>query len=155
MEKIKIEDLKRDLYIGDLGEEIANYNDGYICDVITEIADNNIDIYFNDLFDWAKGNISYIEEALDEFGTPQYNGKVDFMKIIQQGQYCMFKQDLYNCLEDIIKFFVFDYIEKQLEIIEITEEQLEELESEIDFEDNNEQLENIIDKINEILNVEN
>lgn len=155
MEKIKIEDLKKDLYIGDLGDRFVDYDSGYVCDVISEIADNNIDIYYNDLFEWLKDNYGYIEEALAEFGTPtNYNGHVDFIKIIQQGQYLAYEQELYENLKDILKFFVFDYIEKQLEIIEITEEQLEEIEIEIDFEDNNEQLENIIDKINEILNVE-
>lgn len=155
MKKIKIEDLKKDLYIGDLGDRLVDYDSGYVCDVISEIADNNVDIYNYDLLEWAKNNYSYIEEAIDQFGFPQENGRADFFRAIMQGQYLAYEQELYENLKDILKFFVFDYIEKQLEIIEITEEQLEEIEIEIDFEDNNEQLENIIDKINEILNVEN
>ena len=58
---MKIEELKKDLYLGDYGEEIANYSSGYICDILTEIADNNVDIYYYDLFEWAKNNFSIIE----------------------------------------------------------------------------------------------
>ena len=148
--KIEIEELKKELYLGDYGDCIVDYDIGYICDILTEIADNHVDIYYSDLFEWAKGNTTYIEEALDELGTPQYNGHTDFIGIIQQGQYYAYEQELYENLEDIIKFFVFDYIEKQLDIKEITNEQIEEIELEIDFSDNNEQLENIIDKVKEI-----
>lgn len=51
---MKIEELKKDLYLGDYGEEITNYSSGYVCDILTEIADNNVDIYYYDLFEWAK-----------------------------------------------------------------------------------------------------
>lgn len=151
MEKLKIEDLKKDLYFGDLGDYFRDYNNGYIGDIIAEIADNNIDIYNSDLMDWAKGNTSYIEEALEEFGTPTNNrGQADFMRIIQQGQYLCNEQDLYNNLEDSLKFFMYDYIEKELKIKELTEEQNDNL-LDWDFSDNNEQLENLIEHIENIL----
>ena len=151
MEKLKIEDLKKELYCGDYGEYFRDYNNGYICDIITEIADNNIDIYNSDLMDWAKGNTSYIEEALEEFGTPTNNrGQADFMRIIQQGQYLCNEQDLYNNLEDSLKFFMYDYIEKELKIKELTEEQNDNL-LDWDFSDNNEHLENLIEHIENIL----
>ena len=35
--------IKKDLYFGDLGDYFRDYNNGYIGDIITEIADNNID----------------------------------------------------------------------------------------------------------------
>lgn len=150
MEKLKIEELKKDLYFGYLGKYFTDYNNGYICDIITEIADNRIDIYNSDLMDWAKGNISYIEEALEEFGTPTNSkGQPDFMRIIQQGQYFCNEQDLYNNLEDSLKFFMYDYIEKELKIKELTEEQNDNL-LDWDFSDNNEQLENLIEHINNI-----
>lgn len=151
MDKLKIEDLKKGLYFGDLGDYFRDYNNGYICDIITEIADNNIDIYNSDLMDWAKGNTSYIEEALEEFGTPTNNrGQADFMRIIQQGQYLCNEQDLYNNLEDSLKFFMYDYIEKELKIKELTEEQNDNL-LDWDFSDNNEHLENLIEHIENIL----
>lgn len=128
-ELFKIEDLKNDLFLGELGEQITEYNNGYIGDIITEIADNNVDIYNNDLMEWAKGNTSYIEDALREFGTPEdSNGHPDFMRIIMQGQYYMHEQDLYNNLEDILKYWAYDYIENKYNLTELTEEQNDEIE---------------------------
>lgn len=39
MEKIKIIDLKKELFLGDLGEHFTEYSSGYICDIISEISD--------------------------------------------------------------------------------------------------------------------
>lgn len=146
---MKIEELKKDLYLGDYGEEITNYSSGYVCDILTEIADNNVDIYYYDLFEWAKNNFSIIEEANEEMGM-----NPDITKQIQQGQFYSYQRELYENLEDIMKYYVFNYIQEALGIEEITEEQLNELEFEIDFTDNNEELENINDKINDIFNKE-
>lgn len=148
MGKLKIEDLKKELYTGDLGEYFTDYDNGYICDIITKIADNNVDIYYYDLFEWAKNNFSYINEANEEMGTP-----ADITRQIQQGQYFCNEQDLYNNLEDSLKFFMYDYIEKELKIKELTEEQNDGL-LEWDFSDNNEQLENLIEHINNIFEKE-
>ena len=128
-ELFKIEDLKNDLFLGELGEQITEYNNGYISDIITEIADNNVDIYNNDLMEWAKGNASYIEDAMKEFGTPEDgNGHPDFMRIVMQGQYYMYEQDLYNNIEDILKYWAYDYIENKYNLTELTEEQNDEIE---------------------------
>ena len=149
MEKLKIEELKKDLWIGDLGDRFRDYDCGYICDIITEIADNNVDIYYYDLFEWAKDNFSIIEEANEEMGAPN-----DIIKQIQQGEFLAFERELYENLEDNLKYFMYDYIEKDLQIKEITEEQNENL-LDWDFSDNNEQLENLIEHINEILTENN
>ena len=127
-ELLKIKDLKNELNLGDYGEDITNYSSGYVSDIITEIADNNVDIYNNDLMEWAKGNTSYIEDAMVEFGTPEdSNGHPDFMRLIMQGQYYMYEQDLYNNLEDILKYWAYDYIENKYNITELTEEQNDEI----------------------------
>ena len=88
---------------------------------------------------------------MDEFGIAKdSNGKPDFMRCIMQGQYYSNEGDLYNNLEDSLKFFMYDYIEKDLKIEEITEEQNDNL-LDWNFEDNNEMLENLIEHINEVL----
>ena len=153
MEKLKIEELKKELFTGDLGDCFRDYDNGYICDIITEIADNHVDIYNSDLLEWAKDNYGYIEEAMNEFGAAtDNNGKVDFMRCIMQGQFYAYEQDIYENLEESLKFFMYDYIEKNLDILELTEEQNENL-LDWDFSDNNEQLENLIEHINEVLEV--
>lgn len=154
MEKLKTQELKKDLFIGDLGDRFRDYDKGFICDIISEIADNNIDMYTVDLLEWAKNNFSYIEEGLDEYGTPtDSNGKADFLRIIQQGQYIEYEHDLYDNLEDSLIYFMYDYIEKDLEILELTEEQNDNL-LDFDFTDNNKELENLIDHIKEVLQIE-
>lgn len=148
MKNLKIEELKKELNLGELGEYFADYDSGYICDIITEIADNHINIYTSDLFDWAKNYFNYIEEANTELGTPK-----DILQQIQQGQFYYYEQNIYNNLEDIMLNYMYNYIENVLNIKEITEEQYDDL-LDFDFNNNNEMLENLIDHINEVLKIE-
>ena len=147
MELLKIEDLKKELYTGDYGDCFCDYDDGCICDIIAKIADNHIDICNSDLLDWAKGNYSYIEESISEFGIDSKN--FNFFELIQQGQYLYNERNLYDNLEDSLKFFVYTYIKNVLKIEEITEEQNDDL-LDFDFNDNNESLENLIEHIENI-----
>lgn len=148
MELLKIEDLKKELYIGDFGNCFIDYDEGYICDIIAEIAGNNVDIYNSNLLEWAKGNYSYIEEAVAEFGIDSKN--FDFFKLIQQGQYLANERELYDNLEDSLKYYMYNFISQYLNINEITEEQNDNL-LDFDFSDNNEMLENLIEHIENVL----
>ena len=151
MDKLKIEDLKKELYCGDFGEHFRDYDNGYICDIITEIADNNVPIYNGDIWEMVKEYQGEIEEALQEFGTPtDSNGNIDLMRIFQQGIYLFNERNLYENLEESLQFFMYDYIEKELKIQELTEEQNDNL-LDWDFSDNNEELENLIEHIENIL----
>ena len=151
MENVRIDELKNDLCIGDLGEYFCDYDNGDVGDIITEIADAHIAIYYSDIFEWAKNNVGYIEKALREFGTPQdSNGNADFIKIIQQGQYYANEQDLYENLKDTILFRIYDYIQHDLDIAEITEEQQAKIEA-LNVEDNNERLENLLQQAENIV----
>lgn len=124
-------------------DNICDYDSGYVCDIISEIADRNIDIYHEDLFEWAKGNYTYIDDATAELGRPN-----TIIKEIQQGQFYRNEQELYDNLEEMLLLFVYDYLDKNE--IDLTDEQIENLESEIGSMDNNNQLEEIIDYINEL-----
>ena len=135
----EIKDNLQDTYC----DNICDYNNGYICDIIMEISDNNVDIYNYNLLEWAKDNYSYIEDANSELGTPE-----GFMQQIQQGQYYQIEQDLYNNFENMILLYAYDYLKNN--DIELTEEQQEELESELANIDNNNRLEDIIDIIDNV-----
>lgn len=149
----KIEELKKDLFTGEIGDNLCDYSSGYICDIISEIADNNVDIYNYDLLEWAKGNYSYIEDAIDELGTPtDRQGRADFIGMIRQGQYIYYEQDLYDNLDDIIKNYIYNYITNELGIEEITEEQEEEIDM-LSY-DNNDELETINEDLNNIFKSE-
>lgn len=147
MGKLKIEDLKGDLIIGDLGEDIISYDSGYIGDIITTIADNNVSIYKYELLDWATDNSSYIEDSVKEFGI---NEKAfDFFRLIQQGQFLSNENELYDCLKDIVLYRLYSYIVSNLGITEITEEQNNKILL-LNIDDNNEQLENLLEQLDEI-----
>lgn len=126
------------------GHQILDYSDGYICDVFSNIADSNIDIYVSDLFEWGKSNFEYINEATQEFGNPQ-----DIIKQIQQGQYLSFEQDLYNNQNDVLKYFAYNYLKDN--DIQFNEEQIEQLEEYIEGLDNNDRIEDIISYCDELL----
>lgn len=121
MKNLKIEDLKKEIIFRngiteDNIRDITNYT-GYICDAITEIADNNVDIYAYDLFDWAKDNYSYIEEANEEFGTP-----TDILQQIRQGQFFSYEQQLQEDIEEIMLYCMYQILLDR-NIQEITEKQ--------------------------------
>ena len=80
----------------DLREAIEN---GDIDDVISELADSDVNIYTKDLLDWLASdlnNIYLVEEAIKEFG---WTG--DLIKAIQLGQYKRNEEFLFDALEII------------------------------------------------------
>lgn len=147
MEKFKIEDLKENLFLDNLGRCIMDYDEGYICDIFTEIADNHIDSYNSDLLEWACGNYSYIEDSIREFGINEKD--FDFFRLIQQGQYYANEQNLYDNLQNIVLYRLYSYIVSNLGITKITEEQNNEILL-LNIDDNNEQLENLLEQLDKI-----
>ncbi len=146
--KINLKEEFNSLRLSDIGEELAtNYDDGYLCDIIAEVADSNIDIYTYNLLEWAKSHLYEIEEAAKEFGAVE-----DIIKAIQQGQYYCYTNELYEELENIIKGIALDYlinIDAQL-----TAEQLDELFSRLNEIDNVNTFDDIREIANEIISVE-
>lgn len=146
MEKIKErkEELKNNLS-NTYCDNICDYNSGYICDVITEISDSNIDIYYYNLFEWCKNNFSYVNDWIDECGSSG-----DIIKDIQGGQYKQISDDLYENMEEMLLLFTYDYLYNNN--IKLNAEQLEELEESIATLDNNDRLEDIMEMIEDIRN---
>lgn len=120
------------------GDQITNYDSGYVGDVFSEIADSNVDIYTSDLFDWGKSNLYYIDEATKEFGDPH-----DILRQLQQGQYYAYEQELYENKDEIIKYFAYSYLDESE--IKLSEEQEDDLEDYLSDIDSNSKLEDIID----------
>lgn len=150
----KMEELKKgiDDEVLDLFENGVDYNGCCcICDMITEVADSSVDVYNDDLLDWAKNNYDFIEDALDEFGTPQdSNGKADFFQMIRQGEFLYYDNLFYDNIDNFIKYYVLKYLIDNK--ISIDDEKLEEL-LEVDSTDidNNDYLEDIDDYVEEFL----
>lgn len=145
-----LEELRKEqnLYLGDYGEYLVDYNRGYICDCISELADNNVSIYNYDLLEWVRNNSEYVEQAVAEFGVDERN--FDFFALLRQGQYMQIEEELCNNFDDILTNWIINYIEYELDIKELTDEQAEQVEDLFDKYDNNDEFEYIIDKIKEI-----
>lgn len=134
-----------------LDDVFDNFYDctGYICDAISEIADSNVSIYNSDLWDWARDNEEYVEQAVNEFGIDSKD--FDLIRLFQQGQYLYNSEYMYEHLDEMILFYAYNYICEELSIEEITSDEKEELEELLGEIDNNNQIEDIIEKINEVL----
>lgn len=114
----------------------------YICDAISERADSLIDIYNCDLIDWAKNHICEIDDAADELGKPD-----SFIGYIQQGQFIYYEHELYDQLDDGIKWAVYSILD-DAGIEELTDEQESAVDDFIDEIDNN----NRFSDLDEVLN---
>ncbi len=135
----------------DVCEEVeGNYSGGtYLGDAITEVADSNINIYYNELWETAPDIKEYIEEGLEE-GLVDTTSSVDLMKIFQVGEYKYYTALLYENLENIIFNYAVEYfnnnyvelfknlteLEKQ-DRIEHAEEKIEEFINDNDLDNNN------------------
>ena len=143
MENVKIEELIKEIkenhredYTKIDIDCLCDYNDGcYICDAIAQISDYRIDIYYKDLFDWAKDNFSYIEEANKEYGDVN----PDITKQIQQAQYYVNTNYCYDNIDDMLKVYCYNVL-KQNDMLEISESQQEKLEEYIQELDSDEYL---------------
>lgn len=137
-------EIKNDL--GEYGDRFTEYEGHqYICDVITEIADNNVDIYYYNLFEWVKNNWEWVDEACSEFGMPDCKDSNIIIKLIQQGQFMCNERDLYDNLDSSILNYCLDYINRALDHETITQSQYEELQEKCTNVDNNDTLEDFED----------
>lgn len=154
-ELLNVSDLKADIHndLGEYGDNFCDYSGyQYICDVISEIADSNIDIYYADLFEWCKHNYEWVEEAIAQGLCDLQNP--DIPKMIQAGQYEYNTQDLYENLDSIMLNYCLNYIEHDLELTEITQEQFEKIENKCTNVDNNDTLEDFEDFLKELFETE-
>ena len=139
-------ELVENLDIGEYGDFINDYDSGYICDIMQEIADNEVDIYTSELLEFAKNHYEYIEQAVNEGLVDTSN--FDFLGAIRSGEYLYISEDLNSNVSDIILYKIYKYILNDLKIENISEEQAEEILL-IDIDENN-RIENILEEVAEI-----
>lgn len=103
-------------YEMDMIDEISDYPDNcIIADAIIEIADSNVYMYNEDLWEIAPRIKFYIEDAVYNYGL----GEIDLMKIFQMGQFEYNCQIMYDNIDQIIFNIALDYLEMLLENINI------------------------------------
>ena len=123
---------------------------GYICDLISKFADNNTSIYYSEIANFIRNNLDEVTDAINEFGWDGCGG--DLYKAGQMAEYMAIEKEIYNELEDVIKWIALDFIDSTDEanddaerIFEtLTDEEKDELTSEfiegIEKIDNNDRL---------------
>lgn len=72
-----------------------NKNLNYFCDMASEWADREVDIYNNDLYRKSATFASYVDDAIEEFG---FNKERGFIGLLQSGQYLFYSQVANNVL---------------------------------------------------------
>lgn len=123
------------------GEDFDNYNRGYVSDVISEIADYNVDIYTSDLWAWAAENYEWVDEAMREFGTPQ---NFDILQVLKSGQFLKYETEMYDEISDLSEYWILMRLD-ELGVEEYTAE-TQEFICMHEFESNT-QLENVLEEI--------
>lgn len=150
MKMLKINELYNNLESN--GDCLTDYNSGYICDIISEIADSQVDIYDSDLREWANGHFEKIANAISEFGWDGC-GK-DLYKAVQMAQYMENEEEIYSELSESLENFALSYMEHDLKMQEISEENWEEIQNFLFEIDSNDHLDEITDFIDELFQSE-
>ena len=155
MKEIKVIDILHKIKERNKGNDIdvasfVDYGEAdYIHNVITEIADDNVDLYSNELLEWATDNYYYIDYAIEEYGKPD-----DFLQYIRQGQYCAYSTEINENIGDFMLVYAYNYLLREKNIETITEEQQEEIEENISLIDNDSRLSQIVYCVDEAIEKE-
>ena len=147
MIKLNVKELMEDLELGEYGDRLIEYDNGYICDVISEITNRGVSIYNYDLWNWAKDNSDWIEEGIVQFGIDSKN--FDLMRIFMQGQYLQIQDELYSNLNDIIRYWIYN----NLTVSELSQDMVNYIEDYSNTIDTNTRLDWIMEEILEYMEV--
>lgn len=153
MLNVNVEELMNELETGDYGKELADYSCGtYICEAISEIADRNTSIYYSDIINFISENVEDVNNTIEEFGWDGCGS--DLYKAGQMAEYCAIKNEIYECLDDSMKYYALNYYEnldihnEKIDTSEISEDLWEEIENYCDGVNHNDTflvIEEIID----------
>ena len=151
---VAVDELESGLNLGDYGEYLNDYRDSssYICDAITEIADNNTSIYHSDIMAFLSRNPEAVEDAIDEFGWDGCGGTLE--RASQMGEFLTIERDLYDHMADAVMLAAVHFIRYDLKIEEIPEELADLIRQWADEANNNDRMDEIPDKIREYLSPE-
>lgn len=103
LDKTDLQDLLSGQKFRDL-QELIDWLEDDLSDMISELSDSKVDIYYYDLRKWSVDNYNYIEDAISEFGIDEKNP--DYHTLISQGQYYAYSNEFYTLVHEFK-----DYIE--------------------------------------------
>lgn len=102
-------------YALDFAEEYEyNFDDyvssqAYICDIISQFANDNVDIYYNELLDFVKENPSSLDEVVAE-GLYDPSVGYRFWDHVSAAQYMAIEQEINESLSEIVRYLALSYL---------------------------------------------
>ena len=144
--KEKIEEVKKEMNSISI-DLVTDYSGSgsYICDAISEAADNNVSIYYNDIENFMKDHIDLVNDAIDEFGWDGCGS--DLHKAGQTAEFLYNERQLYEDFDNIILLAVlYDLLENH-NIISIDGRIFDNLYEDCIEIDHNDRFEDITDQI--------
>ena len=131
---------------------LSDYDHGYICDIISEIADSNTSIYYSDIIKFISENVEAVNDTIAEFGWEGCGS--DLYKAGQMAEFTQLQNAMYEELGDGLYNFAISYLEHDAKVEEITEEQHEAIKDLCAETDHNDRMEDFTEKLDEIINAE-
>lgn len=131
---------------------LNDYDNGYICDIIVEIADSNTSIYHSDIIEFISNNVEEVNDVIEELGWNGCGG--DLCRAGQAAEFGKNENEMYNELEEGLFNVALSHIQYTMEVEEISDEQLSDIEGLCADTDNNDRLEDFLEKVEEIVNGE-
>lgn len=131
---------------------LNDYDNGYICDIIVEIADSNTSIYHSDIIEFISNNVEEVNDVIEELGWDGCGG--DLYRAGQAAEFGKNENEMYNELEEGLFNVALSHIQYTMEVEEISDEQLSDIEGLCADTDNNDRLEDFLEKVEEIVNGE-
>lgn len=152
MATINVKDIMQNLKdnsTADIGRLCDYSGHAYICDAISEIADNDTSIYYADIIKFISENVEAVNDAIAAFGWDGCGS--DLYKAGQMAEYLSIEHALYDDLENAVKLWAADYIRYNYSE-EISSEAWEEIANRCDSEiDNNNRLWDIEEIVKDVI----
>lgn len=97
-------------FAADYACSIEISRNSYIEDGITDYADGLVDLNTYDLLEWFRDNYEKVEEAIDELGLPEQNGRADILAAIRQAQFLENENEIREDGENVLRLVVLYYL---------------------------------------------
>ncbi len=151
MTMLKVSEIKRNK-LNSYIDCLNDYDNGYICDIVVEIADSHTSIYYSDIIEFISNNVEEVNGAIEEYGWDGCGS--DLYKAGQIAECRKNENEMYEELEQGLFNVALSYIEYTLEVDGISDKQLDEIDNLCYDTDNNDRLEDFLEKVEEIVNGE-
>ena len=139
--------LLEDLNTGDYGEYLNDYRDSsaYICDAISEIADNHTSIYYYQIIKFISENVEAVNDTINEFGWDGCGG--DLCKAGQMAEFQAIEADIWEHQADALMLAALDFIKWDMKINVIPADLADDIRDWCDDASTDDRMNDITDKI--------